>query len=47
MGKNLDEEQFKDLVSLKENDLKQKIMSQFDNIREERILVLSSLILSN
>ena len=40
MGKNLDEEQFKDLVSLKENDFKQKILNQFNSNREERTKIL-------
>jgi preprotein translocase subunit SecA len=40
MGKNLDEEQFKDLVSLKDNDFKQKILSQFNSNREERTKIL-------
>ena len=40
MGKNLDEEQFKDLVSLKESDFKQKILNHFNNNREERTKIL-------
>ena len=40
MGKNLDEEQFKDLVLLKENDFKQKILEQFNSNREERTKIL-------
>ena len=40
MGKNLDEKQFKDLVSLKENDFKQKIINQFNSNREERTKIL-------
>jgi preprotein translocase subunit SecA len=40
MGKNLDEEQFKDLILLKDNDFKQKILNQFKNNREERTKIL-------
>ncbi|MFL2901708.1 MAG: preprotein translocase subunit SecA [Candidatus Pelagibacter sp.] len=40
MGKNLDEQQFKDLISLKENDFKQKILNQFNSNREERTKIL-------
>ena len=40
MGKNLDEERFKDLVSLKDNDFKQKILNQFNDNREERTKIL-------
>ena len=40
MGKNLDEEQFKDLVSLKESDFKQKILNHFNSNREERTKIL-------
>ena len=39
-GKNLDEEKFKQLILLKDNDLKKKIIEQFNNSRDERIKVL-------
>ena len=36
----MDEEKFKQLILLKDNDLKQKITEQFNNSRDERIKVL-------
>ena len=40
MGKNIDENQFKELISLNDNHLKQKILDQFKNNRDERIKIL-------
>jgi preprotein translocase subunit SecA len=40
MGKNLEEKQFTDLVSLKDNDLRKKILDQFNNNRNERTKIL-------
>jgi len=40
MGKNLEEKQFTDLVSLKDNDLRKKILDQFNNNRDERTKIL-------
>ena len=40
MGKTLDEEQFLDLISLKDDDFKKRVKSQFDNSRNERIKIL-------
>ena len=40
MGKNIDENQFKELVGLNEDHLKQKILDQFNNNRDERIKIL-------
>ena len=36
----MDEEKFKQLILLKDNDLKKKIIEQFNNSRDERIKVL-------
>ena len=40
MGKSLSEEQFKEIISLKDNDLKVKITDQFNNNRHERTKIL-------
>ncbi len=40
MGKSLDENQFQELISFKDIDFRQKILSQFNNNREERTKVL-------
>ena len=40
MGKNLEEKQFRDLVSLEDNDLRKKILDQFNDNRNERIKIL-------
>ena len=40
MGKSLDEKQFQELISFKDIDFKQKILSQFNSNREERTKVL-------
>jgi preprotein translocase subunit SecA len=40
MGKTLKDEQFIELISLKDNDFKKRIKDQFNNIRQERTKVL-------
>ena len=40
MGKSLDEKQFQELISFKDIDFKQKILSQFNSNREERTKIL-------
>ena len=40
MGKSINEDQFKQLVSLNDNILKQKILDQFNNNRAERMKIL-------
>jgi len=40
MGKSVNEDQFKQLVSLNDNILKQKILDQFNNNRSERVKIL-------
>ena len=40
MGKSIDEEQFKEIASLKDNGFKQKILYQFNKMREERTKIL-------
>jgi len=40
MGKSINEDQFKELVSLNDNNLKQKILDQFNNNRAERMKIL-------
>ena len=40
MGKNLEEKRFRDLVSLEDNDLRKKILDQFNDNRNERIKIL-------
>ena len=40
MGKNLEEKRFTDLVSLKDDDLRKKILDQFNNNRNERTKIL-------
>ncbi len=40
MGKSIDEDQFKELVLLNDNNLKQKILDQFNNNRAERMKIL-------
>ena len=40
MGKNLEEKHFTDLVSLEDNDLREKILDQFNNNRNERSKIL-------
>jgi preprotein translocase subunit SecA len=40
MGKNLEEKLFTDLVSLEDNDLRKKILDQFNNNRNERTRIL-------
>tara|TARA_Y100000992_G_scaffold300190_1_gene268335 strand:+ start:1357 stop:3903 length:2547 start_codon:yes stop_codon:yes gene_type:complete len=42
MGKNLDENQIKDLIELKDNDFKKRIIEQFNNNRGERIKILGT-----
>ena len=40
MGKNLEEKRFTDLVSLKDDELRKKILDQFNNNRNERTKIL-------
>ena len=40
MGKSLNEEQFREIISIKDNDLKVKITDQFNNCRNERTKIL-------
>ena len=40
MGKNLEEKHFTDLVSLEDSDLREKILDQFNNNRNERSKIL-------
>ncbi len=40
IGKNLEEKRFTDLVSLEDNDLRKKILDQFNNNRNERSKIL-------
>ncbi len=40
MGKSLDEKQFQELISIKDIDLRQKILKQFNSNREERTRML-------
>ena len=42
MGKSLDEEQFKKIVLLKDNDFRAKITDQFNEIRNERIKIVGN-----
>ena len=42
MGKSLDEEQFKKIVLLKDNDFRAKITNQFNEIRNERIKIVGN-----
>ena len=42
MGKNVDENQFKELISKKDKDVKQIILDQFNNNRNERIKILGN-----
>jgi preprotein translocase subunit SecA len=42
MGKSLHEEQFKELISLKDNEFKIKITNQFNNNRNERTKILGN-----
>ena len=41
MGKSLDEKKFSEIISLNDNDLRQKILDQFNNNRNERIKILN------
>ena len=43
MGKNLDENQFKELISKKDKDVKQIIIDQFNNNRNERVKILGKI----
>ena len=40
MGKNLDEEEFNKIISDKDDDIRKKIIKQFENSRHERINIL-------
>ena len=40
MGKSLNEEQFREIISIKDNNLKVKITDQFNNCRNERTKIL-------
>ena len=40
MGKNLNEEEFNKIISDKDNDIRKKIIKQFENSRNERINIL-------
>jgi len=42
MGKSLHEEQFKELISLKDNEFRNKITNQFNNNRNERTKILGN-----
>ena len=42
MGKNVDENQFKELISKKDKDVKQIILDQFNNNRNERVKILGN-----
>tara|TARA_A100001011_G_scaffold391223_1_gene476247 strand:+ start:38 stop:2602 length:2565 start_codon:yes stop_codon:yes gene_type:complete len=43
IGKSLDENQFNELVSLKDNDFKERVKEQFDRNREERTKILGEM----
>ena len=43
LGKSLDENQFNELVSLKDNDFKERVKEQFDRNREERTKILGEM----
>ena len=40
IGKNFDNEEFKNLISLKDKELKEKIIEKFESVRNERIKLL-------